>query len=175
MAQVQAKDWGYGAGVFEPYWPGLVEVAEHCPAWEQVKAYCDVLNKDVVVQWEGGVDVFGTDVGTEYDWCGYVWHADGTAEELDAADGELWWCLDDLVWGALEDSVLARVDEHGVLHTVEELQDRMRLQGWRFAGDVAAPELPADALDLLQELGGYEYGPGVGPIERAPRRPREGE
>lgn len=167
MGQLQVKDWAYGAGVFEPYWPALVEVAEYCPAWEQVKAYCVLDTKDVVVQWEGGVGVFGTDLGTEHDWCGYVWHADGTAEELDAADGELWWCLDDLVWGAFEECVLNLVDEYGVLHTEEELRDRMRLRGWRFYGDAAAPEVPDGALDLLRELGGTEYGGGCGPLRGA--------
>lgn len=164
MAQVQAKPWSIGGGVFQPYWPDLIEVAELCPAWEQVKAYCVLDTKDVVVQWEGGLDVFGTELGTEYSWCGYVWHEDGTAEELDAAEGELWWCLDDLVWGAFEDSLLAQAGKDGVLRTREELRDQARLQGVVFYGDEAAPELGAEAQALLEQLGGTEYGGGCGPL-----------
>ena len=99
------------------------------PGYDQyVRTYCDVTTKSTVCVTVGdGMDTMFGDAleyadGQSpdlYSWCGYVWDNDGTCWEISygpEADNH-WWEIDDLLWGAFEESYLWAVD--GDTHCVK--------------------------------------------------------
>lgn len=81
-----------------PYWDGIwdsnradsyVSTDEN---WGGLHLYCDLVTRDTVAQmeaetWEGDTE-----------WCAYRWAEAGNCQ-MAATTDELWWMLDDLLWG----------------------------------------------------------------------------
>jgi len=66
-------------------------------------------------------------------WCGYEWAEDGSSWELECGPeaGHHWWEIDDLLWGAFEESVLWAVNKES--HSVKpELQMVSEIGGMSF-------------------------------------------
>jgi hypothetical protein len=87
-----------------------------------VRTYCDLETRATVCVTVGdGVDtMFGGAVeytdgeGPDlWSWCGYQWDDDGTCWELEYGPeaNYHWWEIDDLLWGAFDESYLWAVDE----------------------------------------------------------------
>ena len=96
-----------------------------------VRTYCDIETRATVAVTVGdGMDTMFGDAleyaegqgPDEYSWCGYLWDESGECWELSygpEADNH-WWEIDDLLWGAFEDSLLWAVD--GDTHCVKSAE-----------------------------------------------------
>ena len=84
-----------------PYWDGIWDGTwESSPSyWEKTKMYCDLESRETIAMYEGD-DGMGLGLGGDYDWCAYIWTEDGKGRTA-ATTGDLWWCLDDLLWGPM--------------------------------------------------------------------------
>jgi len=119
---VDRKPFWLGA---EPDWTGLGRTWGGLPNPQYdafVRVYCDLTTRATVAVTVGdGLDaLFGGEMQyaegegpDEWSWCGYQWDADGTCWELEYGPeaNYHWWEIDDLLWGAFEDSLLWAVDE----------------------------------------------------------------
>ena len=74
-----------------PYWDAVYEGPEQTDTWEGVNLYCDLETHDTVAQIEE--DTTG--------WCAYRWTETGDQCQTAETTNELWWVLDDLLWGPL--------------------------------------------------------------------------
>ena len=98
---IETNTWTLGM----PYWDGIWDsdrpdaYQSYPEAWEQTKMYCDIESRETIAQYEGE-DCIGMGMGGGYDWCRYTWTEDGQGAMSQTTD-ELWWCLDDLLWGPL--------------------------------------------------------------------------
>ena len=78
-----------------PYWDGIWDqnrddaYTAADESWSGIHLYCDIETKATHAQ-----------LDDEYDWCRYTWTADGTGTTTATTD-DLWWMLDDLLWGPL--------------------------------------------------------------------------
>ena len=122
LVTVNKKEFWLGA---EPDWTGMCREWGGLPnpAYDAfVRVYCDLETKATVAVTvgDGVATIFGDDMKweegsgpDEYSWCGYQWDKDGKSWELTyGPDAEHhWWEIDDLLWGAFEDSLLWAVDK----------------------------------------------------------------
>ena len=128
MIEVNRKKFWLGA---EPNWDLLAREYGGLPnpTYDAyVRTYCDLETRATVCVTVGdGLDtLFGgaleyADGETPdlWSWCGYQWDADGSSWELaygPEADHH-WWEIDDLIWGAFDESYLWAVDAD--THTVK--------------------------------------------------------
>ena len=86
-----------------------------------VRTYCDLETRATVcvtvgdgldTLFGGGIEYADGETPDEYSWCGYQWDDDGTCWELayGPESDYHWWEIDDLIWGAFDESYLWAVD-----------------------------------------------------------------
>lgn len=114
---------------------------------EFVKVYCDLETKaTIAVTVADGLNtMFGDDIvyndghGPDlHGWCGYQWDQDGKSWELHGPNHEEhWWEIDDLLWGALSESIFAVVNDDHTMKTKAQIWDEVRQQSWCYPEQVA--------------------------------------
>lgn len=144
---VEKKPFWLGAEpnweLFSQEWGGLPN-----PKYDEyVCCYCDLASKSTVAVTVGdGLDtmlgdslVYEDGQGPdEHGWCGYQWDQDGQSWELLGPNHEYhWWEIDDLLWGALSDSLLNVVNEDHVMKTKAQIWDEIRQMSYVYPEAVA--------------------------------------
>lgn len=126
----------------EPLWPVEGLPNPGYDAW--VRVYCDLDTRSTVAV-TADTTVWGDENGTAVSWVGYEWAADGSCWTLaygpvDHTDCR-WWEVDDLLWGALGDSVLSVVDA-----TTHTLRSREEIARRCFESGLVAPAAVARTI-----------------------------